>query len=539
MNLKSAFDLFKALSKTLLKLRSSLSLTPLFRIYLYRINLSKFLFLLLGVSLFAKFFFEGISKTSDTRETWAGTVTYSRSIHGNETRPDKWFTYRIEQHLEESATVDVTLRYTHSIDSEDYFEGESLSGNYSVSAKERTDVTDNSDGQQVTHNKKAQCSGALGPLTDGGDGGAEILLVVDRITKTYTLNVDIYSPVCDGSYVISPGGAQLEYWHTLEAPFPYYEGAVQGNSIAGSWQGPPAKLGITFPPGGKMPGASFKWNFTKAGGYKVKITKPKEDEQFVFSDNEEVAVWTKAEADPESRNDSIRPWSIDPIKGSELKIDPDPPVGQIVLFKYSGLPDDSNQFGQKTIRADNARPVTVKVFFPKAYKSRGKPNWFRYWKQGAVPDMDPFKYRPNIDSFGYFKPPNTLVLGDRASLKDKGLTITIRKPKLKVIHIPELKGVDLCHAVVLHELMHKSIYDKYHGLEDSDGDGLPDVYEILSYLDYGFDRTDPDTHDLKRISSCYASYGDEELLCREAEKGNAAKHELDWAFPGKQSDPEY
>jgi hypothetical protein len=539
MNLKSAFDLFKTLFKTLFKLRSSLSSAPLLRIHPFKSNLSKFLFLVLGVSLSGIFFLVGISKTSDSRETWAGTVTYSRGIHGTNTYSDEYYVTKYEQHLDETATVNVTLEYTHSDESEDYFEGKSLSGNYFFNVRERVVVT-SPEGESVIHNKKAQCGGALSPYSDGSDGVAEVLLVVDRETKTYTLNIEIESPICDGTYTISPGGASLEYFYSLTAPFPYYEGAVEGKTISGSWTGPPAELWeVIIPPGGKMPGASFNWNFSKAGDYKVKITKPKEDEQFVFSGNEELDVWSEAEADPEDRNDSIQPWSIDPIEGSELKTEPDPPVGQTVLFRFSGLPDDNNQFGQKTIKADNARPVTIKAFFSKRYEKEGKPNWFRYWKQGAVPDMEDFEYDRTTSSYGYFRRPNTLALGRRASKTCPGITITIKKPKLKFIIIPTLKGVDNCHSTVLHERMHKTIYEKYHLLPDSDGDGLPDAYEILTYLDYGFDNKNPDTHDMKRISPSYASYGDQEVLCREAELGHSAKHELDWAFPGKQSDPEY
>ena len=106
------------------------------------------------------------------------------------------------------------------------------------------------------------------------------------------------------------------------------------------------------------------------------------------------------------------------------------------------------------------------------------------------------------------------------------------------LQLPELKGVDLCHASVLHELKHKWVYDTLKGTgADRDGDDLPDRWEILTQPIYQFDPLDPDTHFLRfQLAPEYWSYGDEELLCREAELNHAAVHELDWARPGKQSE---
>jgi hypothetical protein len=71
---------------------------------------------------------------------------------------------------------------------------------------------------------------------------------------------------------------------------------------------------------------------------------------------------------------------------------------------------------------------------------------------------------------------------------------------------------------------------------DQDGDSLPDFWEVWTQALYQFDPLDPDTHFMRfQLAGGYYWYGDEEVLCREAERNHAAVHELDWATPGKQS----
>ena len=92
--------------------------------------LLRFLLLCLCLFLSGITFSSSSSISSASREMWTGTVTYSRGIHGTKTHSDDYYTARYEQHLDETATVNVTLEYTHSDDSEDYFEDKSLSGSY-------------------------------------------------------------------------------------------------------------------------------------------------------------------------------------------------------------------------------------------------------------------------------------------------------------------------------------------------------------------------------------------------------------------------
>ena len=348
------------------------------------------------------------------------------------------------------------------------------------------------------------------------------------------------------------------------------------------------------------------WNLnleTGACQRTVRIISPEEDKEFVFgsqyNEPKNLLVPTMAEATPKSYEAGIFPWEMDDIEGStkELKsfgpgcggiIDDTPVKGPCVRFRFENLPKDNSQFGRKTITADIAAPVHVRVFYKKLEKTNpeGKdPNWFYYWKQGAVPRLDEFTYVQEPPSPGWgasFRPPNELSVYPLAALCSGAIKIELfeRLPGFtnpyegmgykrgdwrgyspidnrgkmdalkefkhirlfRTIDIEELRGVDVCHALVLHELKHKWVYESFHaytgtgGLKDTDGDWLPDHWEIWTQSQYQFKPTDPDTHFLRfQYYEGYDWVGDMEVLSFEAMKDHRADHSKDWATPGKQS----
>lgn len=313
----------------------------------------------------------------------------------------------------------------------------------------------------------------------------------------------------------------------------------------------------------------------KAPKYEVEITTPKEEEEFVYGrvKAKELDVDCIAKAIPQIFEEDIHPWRMDPIQGAERELikrdkktgrllDTKPVKGPFVQFHHEGLPEDNNEFGHKTITADIAEPVRVKVFFEKggfpAWKKdnpEGKdPDWFYYWKQGAVPGLDECVYAQNLGNcYGqYVHSSGTIKIGPPAATEQSSLNLilTIRSgggTRQRVIKIPALKGVDVCHATVLHEMKHKEIYEKFYDKitrgewTDTDGDILPDWWEDLYYAKYGFDSSLSDTHSVSQKFGYpgYAKIGDQEILAREAECQHSANHDQDWANPGKQSKEKY
>jgi hypothetical protein len=302
---------------------------------------------------------------------------------------------------------------------------------------------------------------------------------------------------------------------------------------------------------------SVSWNFwIKKPDYKVKIIRPKPGTEFCLTEAG-LDLQAEARAKPESYNDEIQPWRFVPIEGLEVFIVPSPPVGPSVSYIFTKMPYDNEQFGRKKIYADNAEPVEIKMFFMKQGKGNpgeyGNPNWFYYWKQDAVPNMEYFKYDPETIYAGYFDDETgNLFLGGAAAEKEEASFLYLRTPRGRVVYfLPETDGVDTCARTVAHELEHKRIHDQWAekiseannqtppGLwADQDLDGIPNVIEQLMEPELGIKWYDsPDTYKLakKYGEEDYADYGDQELLCRLAEQGVQGIHEKDWACPGKQS----
>lgn len=298
--------------------------------------------------------------------------------------------------------------------------------------------------------------------------------------------------------------------------------------------------------------------------YQVGITAPKLGENFVYSlwESGRCTVEAAAEASPSSYSDQIFPWQIDGIAGSKLtkfrledgkKKQEDPLTGPKVRFRFDKLPTDNREFGAKMISCDSASPVTVKIFYGRLFKDHklnGVPvaNWYYYWRQGCVPGLGKFQYIQSATDYGGFTAPDTLEISDMASGVEKAYTLLLRcrQPDgtwkfTGSMAFPTRKGCDLCHATILHELYHKRIYDLYVGKgdPDRDGDELPDWFETLGGRTFELDPDRPDTHGLRlQISSEYATYGDQELLCRIQEFNSSPNVSEDWSWLGKQSDPQ-
>jgi hypothetical protein len=302
----------------------------------------------------------------------------------------------------------------------------------------------------------------------------------------------------------------------------------------------------------------------------VFITDPETDHNYVFGETYEpgkLEMLPEATTGSKVNDRSIEPWSIDPIAGSELKIvtfpgGAKPAKGPGAKITFDKMPARNDAFGRKTIKAEDGS-VTVKVFFDKTATDNpdgSVPNWFYYWKQGAVPRLEEFHYVKRGDIFGQFVKPDRLEICDLAGGPEKAYQIQlyqttrgahVARPKgpgyyqdrgmvkpWQILSFPHKTSIEACHGTVLHEIRHKELYQWLASPEavDTDGDGVPDWAEEA--LEWGLDPLNPDTHFLKdQLGGEYASYGDDELLARIRELDFAPNKDQDWAAPGSQTDP--
>ena len=210
----------------------------------------------------------------DCGADWTGTVTYIRNIGWKDKKTTEYHTLTTTRHLIEQATVRVPLNYTHSYETEDYFDESLPSGNYTFSITEQDVITD-TEGLSTIHLKKANGGGHIGALTGTGEGGAEVVLIIDNKNDTYSLSVYIASPECSGAYTIEGPGTtvSLPYSWTLEVDGFMIDGSVAGKTISGSWSGSNPTVGAIIGPGGMTEGATITWHFTKTSSRQRKFLK--------------------------------------------------------------------------------------------------------------------------------------------------------------------------------------------------------------------------------------------------------------------------
>jgi hypothetical protein len=259
---------------------------------------------------------------------------------------------------------------------------------------------------------------------------------------------------------------------------------------------------------------------------------------------------------------------------------------------YQGLPEQNSSFGDKQLKAtiqDRTAEKPFQVFFERdgtdspqnQGKSKLEPNWYVYWKQGPVPELDRF----------VFSHDPTMAAG--YSVNDSKLYITQEGPGVipaidtrlttsREAHSYHLKrekceGIRAVAAIVRHELKHKELHETKG--DDYDADRVPDSVETSSPSPY-LDPFQPNTYTNFNINCFYPDLnlsakgceslqagsqeekdhcaqllarcefaqaasqqvmdhcgqlrvkGDNELLAIIAEAKKLAHESQDWAFPG-------
>lgn len=223
----------------------------------------------------------------------------------------------------------------------------------------------------------------------------------------------------------------------------------------------------------------------------------------------------------------------------------------IATVTFTGLPDNNSDFGKKTATVSwNGVICDTKdyeVFFSKTATNHpgepiGSPNWFYYWKNGAVCGIPAdSEFDPNGD-FGWTHPQidSRIRLGpDAAGENDGPQTFIASAVGYGSISVGgNGKGIQCVAETILHEQHHVQIFNRFNGRgNDPDGDGIPSSEEPtedgISTL-----ANDPDTY---RMGSSYSDYGDQEVRCRKIEQTQtlSVHPEQDWANPGCQSKDQF
>ncbi len=245
---------------------------------------------------------------------------------------------------------------------------------------------------------------------------------------------------------------------------------------------------------------------------------------------------------------------------------------------YSALPAANSGFGSRTLRAlagDDEAQGNFSVFFsrdgrdsPEAPAAGGAkaPNWYVYWKQGPVPDLERFEFVADASmGAGYQPKSGRLTVTGSAPGVIPALDVNlVTKDEAHSYRLTRERreGIQAVAACVLHELKHKELHetkgDDYDedavtdAVETESADPWLDVFQPNTYANFAVELFYGDTEAWvaggededeqaarKETVSTHRGQlrvkGDNELLAIIAERDAAADESSDWAFPGSQA----
>lgn len=219
------------------------------------------------------------------------------------------------------------------------------------------------------------------------------------------------------------------------------------------------------------------------------------------------------------------------------------------VAKFEGLPDKNTEFGEKTFKYTAlGETVTGKTKIAFTQDARNHPgnagktqkttNWFYYWRQGVVQGLEEFEFSWATSFFGQYDP-TTGKLYITGNATSHSSTYTVKHKTLNLTYTigGSADNIESVAGTVVHENKHKELQPS-NPQADTDSDNLPDIYEEKE--PYYFKIGEKDTYNLASIDIGYARYGDQEFLCRMAQKdlkeGNYPNinYNLDWSDTSKQ-----
>lgn len=335
----------------------------------------------------------------------------------------------------------------------------------------------------------------------------------------------------------------------------------------------------------------FNWTLAPASQQEgsLEITKLKQlslaqtgsETDFVFH-NGRLVLSAEATVSPPELADQIE-WDV-PTIGSDddrtVKITSNPLTGvSALLVTYKKLPESNDDFGSKTLTAKIADAGVsdakdFRVFFdrdatdhPDSQSGSVKSaNWYYYWSQGPVPQLENFTYE-NTDKGGYYDwTTGKMTIGKTAASRAFGpmnqpLTDTKTGTHSCTLVRDRVEGIQAVAAIIAHELRHKYLVEKVVA-RDQDGDMVryeeeeavepwtnyedPNTYGLTvemfygdtqSYIDGGKTRRQRRQRksEIDTATEQLAGVGDNEIKAIFAEKNRECDSAKDWAWPGSQS----
>jgi len=260
-------------------------------------------------------------------------------------------------------------------------------------------------------------------------------------------------------------------------------------------------------------------------------------------------------------------WEADPIGEVKPSVSSQKLGGGRVRAEivYAGLPKENAEFGRKLVRAkalDDQDQQPFQAFFDRDGTDNPHggdwPNWYYYWKQGPVPELERFTYRQDASmGAGYNHNDGSLTVTESAPQVIPGIDTTLHgTDKAFVYHLvrERVEGIKALGAIVRHELKHKELFEASTSpTSDYDHDRVTDVLETAAAgprlspflantysVDFTVDQFYKDlgavkAGDLETHRGQLQVYGDNELLAIVAEKEREVNEDDDWAFPGSQA----
>jgi len=188
---------------------------------------------------------------------FSGTIFFNRNLEWDKEWSNKSGITSGVGYLRESATLQVTLKYTNTYQGKDYYEPEDASGTYQYSYEGKAEGRFYGEPISYTDTRSANDSGNL------ERSHIHCLLLHDPEKKKYTFDFSFSSPEKDGTMIICSGcpPMPLSWWMTADDY--EYEGYTDGRIFTGFYDFPVGNYAVEDPTQIRLNGAKASWTFVK------------------------------------------------------------------------------------------------------------------------------------------------------------------------------------------------------------------------------------------------------------------------------------